>query len=205
MSAVMPIVRKLPPNATGSGWVCLSVPSLARMAALEILSESEALNISKVTQDALRMISIDQSKTNTKALKMWVDTDSLDWLVKNRDTEQHRQTALEYCIQRQAHYPLLKHLFKISRIEALELRERLQAPLPPTKPKQIATDDLMAIFDYWRELGKNYELAIDHWVLLALKFPEYPLASLYTAIWVEPSLPKNHQALGSAIQGGVQL
>ena len=204
MSALMPIVRKLPPNATSSGWVCLSVPSLARMAALEILSESEALNITKVTQDALRMISIDKSKTNTK-LKMWVETDSLDWLVKNRDTEQHRQTALEFCIQRQAHYPLLKHLFKITRMEALELREQLQAPLPPTKPKHIATDNLMAIFDYWRELGKDYELAIDRWVLLALKFPDYPLASLYTAIWVEPSLPRNHQALGSALQEGVQL
>lgn len=204
MSAVMPIVRKLPPNATSSGWVCLSVPSLARMAALEILSESESLNIPKVTQDALRMISVDKSKTLTK-LKMWVDTDSLDWLVKNRDTEQHRQTALEFCIQRQAHYPLLKHLFKITRLEALELREQLQAPLPPTKPKHIATDDLMSIFDYWRELGKDYELAIDRWVLLALKFPDYPLASLYAAIWVEPSLPRNHQALGSALQGGVQL
>lgn len=204
MSAVMPIVRKLPPNATSSGWVCLSVPSLARIAALEILSESDSLNIPKVTQDALRMISVDKSKTNTK-LKMWVDTDSLDWLVKNRDTEQHRQTALEFCIQRQAHFPLLKQLFKISRLEVLELREQLQVPLPPTKPKHIATDDLTAIFDYWRELGKDYELAIDRWVLLALKFPDYPLASLYTAIWVEPSLPKNHQALGSALQGGVQL
>ena len=204
MSAVMPIVRKLPPNATSSGWVCLSVPSLARMAALEILSESESLNIPKVTQDALRMISVDKSKTHTK-LKMWVDTDSLDWLVKNRDTEQHRQTALEFCIQRQAHYPLLKHLFKITRLEALELREQLQAPLPPTKPKHIATDDLMPLFDYWRELGKDYELAIDRWVLLALKFPDYPLASLYTAIWVEPSLARNHQALGSALQGGVPL
>ena len=204
MSAVMPIVRKLPPNATSSGWVCLSVPSLARMAALEILSESESLNIPKETQDALRMISVDKSKTHTK-LKMWVDTDSLDWLVKNRDTEQHRQTALEFCIQRQAHYPLLKHLFKITRFEALELREQLQAPLPPTKPKHIPTDDLMSIFDYWRELGKDYELAIDRWVLLALKFPEYPLASLYAAIWVVPSLPRNHQALDNAIQGGVQL
>lgn len=204
MSALMPIVRRLPPNVTSAGWVCLSVPSLARMAALEILSESDNLDIPKVTQDALRMISIDQSKSNTKALKMWVDTDSLDWLVKNRDTEQHRQIALEYCIQRQAHYPLLKHLFKITRLEALELREKLDAPLPPLKPKHIATSDLTAIFDYWRELGKDYELAIDRWVLLAVKFPDYPLASLYSAIWVEPSLPRNQQALGSAFQGGLQ-
>ena len=155
--------------------------------ALEILAASKSLEIPHVTQEALNMIT-DPTLPNAHAFKLWVNTDGLDMMVKSKDAELHRKTALEYAITRQAHYPMLKRLFKVSRDEVNALREQLKATPPPLKPKSITDSQMSAIFDYWRELEAEYESQIDRWVLLAIRFPEHTLASLYTACWIEPCL-----------------
>lgn len=184
-SVASSVTRQQPGGARGSGWVCISVPSLSRLAAIELLSTKNSLSLSETTQEALKLVSSGDSSSNVKALKIWVDTEGLDWLMTNKDTVEHRQTALSYCVSRQAHYPLLKKLFRITRNEATALRKQLNAPNPPVKPKNITESDLMGIYAYWRELGKDYELEIDRWVLLALRYPQYPLSCLYTAVWAD--------------------
>ena len=176
MSASTSVVRQQP-ALSSKGWVCLRVPALTRLAALELLAESQTLEIPESTQEALKLISTANSKNSTNALKVWVDTDGLDWLVHTKDAEEHRRTALQYFIKRQAHYPLLKKLFNVTRNEATEQRKTLKAELPPTKPKNIANSDLDAIYAYWREL-REYEMEIDQWFLLALRFEQYPLSCL---------------------------
>jgi hypothetical protein len=183
------VIHQRPALAPDSqGWVLLRNPSFLRIAAQEILGEAQNLQMSEDTVEALKMISIDHPKSGV-TLKVWVDTEGLDWLVRHKDEQEHRTTALKYCIERQAHYPLIKRLFNLSRNDLTELRKQLQAELPPTKPKSIASVDLDAIYAYWRELTCSYTVEIDQWVLLALRFQQYPLSSLYTAIYVEAILP----------------
>ena len=184
MSTSTSMVVRQQPAFSSKGWVCLRIPALTRLAALELLAESQTLEIPESTQEALKLISTANSKNSTNALKVWVDTDGLDWLVHTKDAEEHRRTALQYFIKRQAHYPLLKKLFNVTRNEATEQRKTLKAELPPTKPKNIANSDLDAIYAYWREL-REYEMEIDQWFLLALRFEQYPLSCLYSAIWIE--------------------
>lgn len=184
MSAGTHMVARQQPATTSKGWICLRIPALTRLAALELLAESQALDISESTQEALKLISTANAKNSVNALKVWVDTDGLDWLIHTKDTEEHRQTALHYCIKRQAHFPLLKKLFNVTRNEVTVLRKELKAELPPLKPKNIANSDLEDLYAYWREL-REYELEIDQWVLLALRFDQYPLSCLYSAIWIE--------------------
>ena len=187
MSAALSVQKRLPPSSQSAGWLCISAPALARMAALEILAASKSLEIPHVTQEALNMIT-DPTLPNAHAFKLWVNTDGLDMMVKSKDAELHRKTALEYAITRQAHYPMLKRLFKVSRDEVNAIREQLKATPPPLKPKSSTDSQMSAIFDYWRELEAEYESQIDRWVLLAIRFPEHTLASLYTACWIEPCL-----------------
>ena len=189
MSTTATVIRQRPSLVSDmQGWVLLRNPSFLRLAAQEILSEAENLRMSDDTLEALKMISIDHPKSSV-SLKVWVDTDGLDWLVKHKDEQEHRTTALKYCVERLAHYPLIKRLFGLSNAELAQVRKQLNAELPPTKPKCISTTDLDAIYSYWRELTQGYTAEIDQWVLLGLRFPQYPLSSLYTVILIEASPP----------------
>jgi Protein of unknown function (DUF2857) len=196
MSNSSTVVRQRPAVATDQqGWVLLRNPSFLRIAAQEILGEAKHLRMSDDTVEALKMISIEHPKSSV-ILKVWVDTEGLDWLVRHKDEQEHRTTALKYCIERQAHYPLIKRLFGLTRIELTDFRKQLNAELPPTKPKSIASSDLDAIYSYWRDLTQSYTDEIDQWVLLALRFQQYPLSSLYTVIYVEATPPAFLSALG---------
>jgi Protein of unknown function (DUF2857) len=203
MNSSSTVIRQRPAMGTDQqGWVLLRNPSFLRMAAQEILGEAQHLRMSEDTLEALKMICIEHPKSSV-TLKVWVDTGGLDWLVRHKDEQEHRTTALKYCIERQAHYPLIKRLFNLTRMELTDMRKQLDAELPPTKPKSIASGDLNAIYGYWRELTQNYTHEIDQWVLLALRFQQYPLSSLYTAIYVEatapatlPDLRRNGMAFG---------
>jgi hypothetical protein len=191
MSPTSMSIRRLHPsvNPAAKGWLLLDNQAIARLAALEILKEAPSLKLTEETQDALKMISIDHPQSYT-SLKVWIETDGLDWLIKNKDTQEHRETALKYCVERQAHYPLMVKLFNISRQDLSDLRKKFNAELPPAKPKRIASAQLDDIYNYWREL-QAYANEIDRWVLLGLRFPHHTLSSLYTAIWVEPATNNN--------------
>ena len=85
MSAVASsVIRQQPGGARGSGWVCISVPSLSRLAAIELLSTKNSLSLSETTQEALKLVSSGDSSSNVKALKIWVDTEGLDWLMTKK-------------------------------------------------------------------------------------------------------------------------
>jgi hypothetical protein len=175
-------IQHHPPSGSNGAWFCLRSPAVIRMAAIEILGNGHSLKIPNETKDALKLISIEHPNAHATPLKIWVDASGLDWVIRHQDEKDHRQTSIRYCIERQAHYPLMRRLFNINRSEMAELRKEILAELPPTKPKSIGTQDIDAIYEYWSELQQTYEREIDQWVLLGIRFQKYPLWSMSTIL-----------------------
>ena len=184
------------PTAGDKGqWLCVRSSSLSRFVALEILAESDSLKLTSELQDVLRQISVGQPlQGKVTLLPIWVETDGLNWIVRNKDDQEQRTLAVRLCVMHRAHYPLMKKLFNISRQELAELRKEFAADVPPTKPKSIGTGQLNAIYQCWRELCLSYERETDRWVMLASRFPSYALSSLYTVICVESATPVGQPA-----------
>jgi hypothetical protein len=169
-------------QASADGWVLLPSDAVARLAAAELLNKPEVPN----TLHASLLSATSGSSDALKRIRVWVDLSALHLLDRQRDAAQWRRAAMGYLIARQAHFGMLKELFKATRAEVTAMRKELNAEFPNTKPKAIPTAGLDGIYKAWAELSALECSASDRWVALGERFPEYPIASLYAAIVIEP-------------------
>lgn len=169
-------------QASTDGWVLLPSEAVARLAAAELMNKPE---VPHTLRESLLSATSGASDA-LKRIRVWVDLSALHLLDRQRDAAQWRRAAMGYLIARQAHFGMLKELFRATRAEVNAMRRELSADRPNTKPKAIPTAGLDGIYKAWTELSALELSASDRWVALGERFPDYPMASLYAAIVVEP-------------------
>ena len=181
--------------AGNSNVVSISSPAIARAVVAELLLKPNALSaaMKKVLAN-----SDNSDRTLAAALErmtIWADLTSLVIHGLNNEETQWRRAALNYCIIRQAHYALLKKLFKVSRDEVSRIRLELGNAVE-TRPKGIPDSALESIYKAWGDICKEFDQReADRWVCLAERFPQFGLNSLYHVIVKE----------GGHSQKGMQL
>lgn len=168
--------------AVNSNVVSLTSPTIARVVMAELLLKPNAL--SAVMKNAL--VNSDSSdRTLAEALErmtIWADLSSLVIHGLNSEQAQWRRAALNYCVIRQAHYALLKQLFKVSRDEVSRIRQEL-GHSAETRPKLIPNKELAPIYSAWIEICNEIDRCeADRWICLAERFPQHGLNSLYHVI-----------------------
>lgn len=164
-------------------WVCLQSAALGRFAAVEMLAGQCAVELPAPVKDTLRQLTAQQP--NKLPLQLWVKLDPLAWAAQQHDEHLRVQTALEICIQRQAHYPLIRRLFKISRREWQSERKRLGVSALPTAFALPDAGQVAQIYAAWSRLLENYDNDLDRWVVLGEEFPTIALACLYPIIYID--------------------
>lgn len=168
--------------AGNSNVVSISSPAIARAVVAELLLKPNAL--SAAMKKALAN-SDGSDRTLAAALErmtIWADLTSLVIHGLNNEETQWRRAALSYCIIRQAHYALLKKLFKVSRDEVSRIRTELGNSVE-TRPKGIPDSELESIYSAWRDICIEFDQReADRWVCLAERFPQFGLNSLYHVI-----------------------
>jgi hypothetical protein len=169
--------------AGNSNVVSISSPAIARAVVAELLLKPNAL--SAAMKKALANSDGDSDRTLAAALErmtIWADLTSLVIYGLNTEEIQWRRAALSYCIIRQAHYVLLKKLFKVSRDEVSRIRTELGNAVE-TRPKGIPDSELESIHSAWRDICIEFDQReADRWVCLAERFPQFGLNSLYHVI-----------------------
>lgn len=176
--------------STNSNVVSISSPALARALLAELLLKPNAL--SSAMKKALAN-SEGSDRTLAAAIErmtIWADLTSLVIHGLNSEETQWRHAALRYCIIRQAHYAMLKKLFRVSRDEVSRIRKELGNAVE-TRPKGIPDNELESIYSTWSEICKEFDQReADRWVCLAERIPQYGLNSLYHVIVKEGCHPK---------------
>jgi hypothetical protein len=171
-----------PPQAPSieHGWICLrSSPTLSRLAAVEMLADQE-LALTDDVRQALQRLTLDQSAAQDKLLRLWVQVDvgRLAMTTKGQEDQSRRDGALRILVCRQANYPLLRRLFKLSRDRWQELRVELSAP-PALRAAAVPSGDTVdQIYACWSRLLKELDDDVDRWVVLAESFPKLPILAL---------------------------
>jgi hypothetical protein len=162
--------------------VSISSPAIARAVVAELLLKPNML--SAAMKKALAN-SDGSDRTLSAALErmtIWADLTSLVVHGLNAEETQWREAALRYCIIRQAHYALLKKLFKVSRDEVARIRQELGNSVE-TRPKGIPDAALSEIYQAWSEICNEFDQReADRWVCIAERFPQFGLNSLYHVI-----------------------
>jgi len=174
----------------GPGWLELTSPALSRLVVLELLAQPAQYGLSEEVQDTLAKAvqAIDNSDKLPPALQrlgVFINTQSLQVIAARRGQARWRQAALTYLVLRQAHFPLLRALFDCTRAEVAEKRKETGAPLPPLRHQEIDLPVLQRLWREWQSICAEYESEAERWVVVAQRWPEYPLATLYQALVVD--------------------
>lgn len=124
-----------------------------------------------------------------KGLKLFslkVDASRLNWLASSLEAKQLQEEALRYCVVRQASFPLLRRLFKVTRSQVKKIREETHA-LPPSPHKSCSINEAVRheIYLEWVKLRKEYAKEIDCWFLLGQQYRSYPLNVLETIVMLD--------------------
>ncbi|WP_310614529.1 hypothetical protein [Limnohabitans sp.] len=168
--------------AGNSNVVSISSPAIARAVVAELLLKPNAL--SAAIKKALTN-SDGSDRTLAAAIErmtIWADLTSLVIHGLNAEETQWRRAALRYCISRQAHYALLKKLFKVSRDEVSRIRTELGNAVE-TRPKCIPDSELESIYSAWRDICLEFDQReADRWICLAERFSKFGLNSLHHVI-----------------------
>lgn len=165
-----------------SNVVSITSPAIARAVVAELLLKPNALSAAMKKALANSDGSDRALAAALERMTIWADLTSLVIHGLNTEETQWRRAALSYCIIRQAHYALLKKLFKVSRDEVSRIRTELGNAVE-TRPKGIPDSELESIYSAWRDISIEFDQReADRWVCLAERFPQFGLNSLYHVI-----------------------
>ena len=168
--------------AANSNVVSLTSPTIARALVAELLLRPNALSAAMKKTLVNSDISDRTLAAALERMTIWADLSSLIIHGLNSEQTQWRRAALNYCVIRQAHYALLKKLFKVSRDEVTRIRKEL-GHSAQTRPKLIPDKELKSIYSTWGEICNELDRReVDRWVCLAERFPQFGLNSLYHVI-----------------------
>jgi hypothetical protein len=171
---------------TAGKWVCLRSDSLTRLAAVELLARKDEAELPEEVASILKQFTMD--KPENLPLRLWVQLDGIEWAVQKQDEKMRVDAALKILIRAQAHYPLIRRLFNISRNSWRVEREQLKAKVAPASYKALNAKQINLLYNTWARLLKEYDNDIDRWVILSKEYASTPLAVLYPLIYPEGDL-----------------
>jgi hypothetical protein len=172
-------------------------PSVVKLALMELVQTDQEID-DDVRASIKHALTSDPSGRTLSRVKVFVDLTEFQHIQRNAGEQKWDYAALQYCIARQAHFPMLQALFKtVTRRHVQVIRNELKAPLPATNITVIPSTELIQIFDAWKHIQASYQHETERWVALGEEFPQWPLSSLYTAIVVEGA-----QSFGNQNNGG---
>lgn len=179
------------PTDDPENWRQLKSPALARLVAVELLAQAEELDISKEMRNVLDAVSGKVSAGTNRyhplmdRLDVWVNVRAFEVFAKHVEEKGWRETALKYCIARQAHFPMLARLFRATKSEVSALRKEMEIKPPPTRNKPVCEQDMLLIWRAWCRVKQTYEREGDRWVTLAAEFSHLPMSVLYQTIIID--------------------
>lgn len=183
MSALpVPSISQQSPQQRGK-WICLASGSLTRLAAVELLARKDIAELSEPITLALKQLAVEQP--DQLPLRLWVQLDGIEWAVQKQDDKLRLNAALKILIRAQAHYPLIRRLFNLSRNAWRIEREQLKAKPAPSSYTTLSVNEINRLYTTWSRLLKEYDNDIDRWVILSKEYAGTPLAVLYPLIYPE--------------------
>ncbi len=172
-------------------------PAVVKLALMELVQTDQEID-DDVRASIKHALTSDPSGRTLSRVKVFVDLTEFEHIQRNAGEQKWDYAALQYCISRQAHFPMLQALFKtVTRRHVQVIRNELKAPLPATNITVIPSAALIQIFDAWKHIQASYQHETERWVALGEEFPQWPLSSLYTAIVIEGTQPLDAQNLTS--------
>ena len=120
-----------------------------------------------------------------KQFKIMVDLQPLHLLSMCREESEKRQLALQFCIARQAHFPLLKQLFAATSKEVVAVRKEINAPMPPRIAVNVPDREMWRMWRDWLSIKAEFSQEVDQWVVIAQRYPSYALSTLYRVLVIE--------------------
>lgn len=175
----------------------LESPALQRLVAVELLAQSNSLGLSEDVQQLLKRGIQEADSAGTKALKrlkVLVDVRPFVAMGLHAEDKSWEAAALRYFVLRQAHYPLIRSMFGVSRGMVSALRRELGASLPPVRAARIPEPLLTQLWRDWQEIKRQYEREADQWVEIAQRYPTYPLSALHHELVVEADASPSQSA-----------
>lgn len=172
-------------------------PAVVKLALMELVQTDQEID-DDVRASIKHALTSDPSGRTLSRVRVFVDLTEFEHIQRNAGEQKWDYAALQYCIARQAHFPMLQALFKtVTRRHVQVIRNELKAPLPATNITVIPSTELIQIFDAWKHIQASYQHETERWVALGEEFPQWPLSSLYTAIVIEGTQPLDAQNLTS--------
>lgn len=163
--------------------------AVIKLALMELIQTDQELD-DDMRASIKHAITSDPSGRTLARVKVFVDLTEFQHIQRNAGEQKWDYAALQYCIARQAHFPMLQALFKtVTRRHVQVIRNELKVPLPATNITVIPSTELIKIFDAWKRIQASYQHETERWVALGEEFPQWPLSSLYTAIVIEGTQP----------------
>ncbi len=166
----------------------LESPALQRLVAVELLAQSAVLGLPEDVQQLLQRGIQEADSAGTRALnrlRVQVDVRPVIAMAMHAEDKSWEESALRYFVMRQAHYPLMRELFGVTRAHIAGLRRELGAPNPPVRAPRIPPAQLTQIWRDWQQVQREFEREADQWIAIAQRYPAYPLSALYHELVIE--------------------
>lgn len=166
----------------------LESPALQRLVAVELLAQSAELGLPEDVKQLLQRGIQEADSAGTRALKrlrVQVDVRPVIAMALHAEDKSWEESAVRYFVMRQAHYPLIRELFGVTRTQVANLRRELGAPNPPVRAPRIQPAQLAQIWRDWQQVQREFERQADQWIAIAQRYPSYPLSALYHELVIE--------------------
>ncbi len=125
-------------------------PAVVKLALMELIQTDQEID-DDVRASIKHALTSDPSGRTLSRVKVFVDLTEFQHIQRNAGEQKWDYAALQYCIARQAHFPMLQALFKtVTRRHVQVIRNELKAPLPATNITVIPSTELIQIFDAWK-------------------------------------------------------
>ena len=132
-------------------------PAVVKLALMELVQTDQEID-DDVRASIKHALTSDPSGRTLSRVKVFVDLTEFQHIQRNAGEQKWDYAALQYCIARQAHFPMLQALFKtVTRRHVQVIRNELKAPLPATNITVIPSTELIQIFDAWKHIQASYQ------------------------------------------------
>jgi Protein of unknown function (DUF2857) len=172
-----------PSSPSSAGWREIKSPAMTHLLRAELTSHG---NPFQLPEDVLAVIKSAAQDDGTLRvadhISVWVNIKPLFVYANHREDKAWFDTALQYCIVRQAHYPLIRQLFDISKPEYTALRKAQGVTANVVRNKTLPDCETLNLWRAWTRIQATYDRAIDQWVTLAEEYPQYPLSIMHQAL-----------------------
>lgn len=182
-SGVAPSSASMPfPASSSSAWRRLESAAITHLLRAELTGPGNPLQLPADVFAALQSEAQDGRLPVAEHMPVWVNVKPLYVYVNHREDKSWFDAALKFCVTRQAHYPLIRQLFDISKPAYTALRKAQGVSVCVVRNKALPDTETLHLWRAWTRIQSTYARAIDQWVTLAEEFPQYPLSVLHQVL-----------------------